>query len=90
MLKKLLKYEFIFLSKDFTRIYIAYGINVAIVSLLMLLDRSATSNRSAFTALTILLMMFAVVYYVFTVLLAFMTISHNVKRFKKNLFSHEG
>ena len=90
MLKKLLKYEFIFLSKDFTRIYIAYGINVAIVSLLMLLDRSATSNHSAFTALTILLMMFAVVYYVFTVLLAFMTISHNVKRFKKNLFSHEG
>lgn len=90
MLKKLLKYEFIYLIKDFKRIYITYGISVAVVSLLMLFDKTAISDFSAFTAFTILLIMFALVYYIFTILLAFMTISHNVRRFKKNMFSHEG
>ena len=36
MLRKLLKYEFIFLIKDFSRIYIIYGIEVLILTLLLL------------------------------------------------------
>ena len=36
MLRKLLKYEFIFLIKDFSRIYIIYGIEVLILALLLL------------------------------------------------------
>ena len=35
MLRKLLKYEFIFLIKDFSRIYIIYGIEVLILALLL-------------------------------------------------------
>ncbi|MBQ2580845.1 MAG: hypothetical protein II574_04360 [Ruminococcus sp.] len=88
MLKKLLKYEFIYLSKDFTRIYITYGASVAIFSLLLLINQGTGSVVSS--ALVTLLAIFGIVYYIFTALLAFMTISHNVRRFKKNMFSHEG
>lgn len=85
MLKKLLKYEFIYLVKDFARTYIIYGITVLIFTLLVSLRGSASS-----TAYVTLAMIFAVIYYVFTFLLAILTISHNVRRFKKNMFSHEG
>lgn len=84
MLKKLLKYEFIYLKKDFTRIYIAYAVNVAIVALLVLVIDSSDSSVIS------MLVLFGFIYYAFTTLLAFMTISHNVRRFKKNMFSHEG
>ena len=85
MLKKLLKYEFIFLVKDFARTYIIYGAEVLILTLLFSMGR--TSNDIAFVTL---IGIFSVIYYVFTLLLAMLTITHNVRRFKKNMFSHEG
>ena len=42
------------------------------------------------TALTTLLIIFLIIYYIFTLILALLTISHNSRRFKKNMFSHEG
>lgn len=85
MLRKLLKYEFIYLVKDFVRTYIIYGITVLILTLLVSLRGS--SGSPAYVSLTTI---FAIIYYIFTLVLALMTISHNVRRFKKNMFSHEG
>ena len=85
MLGKLLKYEFIYLVKDFAKTYIIYGATVLIFSILVLGGSSASG-----TAFVTLFGIFAVIYYIFTFLLAILTISHNVRRFKKNMFSHEG
>ena len=85
MLRKLLKYEFIFLIKDFSRIYIIYGIEVLILALLL-----SIGGTSAAHGLYTLISIFAIIYYIFTFVLALLTISHNVRRFKKNMFSHEG
>ena len=87
MLGKLIKHEFIFMLKDFTRTYIIYG---GVVLLLKLLISIASGSREPGTAMTTLLVIFAVIYYVFTFVLALLTISHNVRRFKKNMFSQEG
>jgi len=87
MLGKLIKHEFIFMIKDFTRTYIIYG---GVVLLLKLLISIASGSREPGTAMTTLLVIFAVIYYVFTFVLALLTISHNVRRFKKNMFSQEG
>ena len=86
MLKKLLKYELMFLVKDFLRTYILYGIVSLIVSLMLLVSRSASGS----TAFGTLFGIFLCIYAVFTAILAFSTMMHNVKRFKKNMFSHEG
>lgn len=86
MLGKLLKYEFIFLTKDFARIYIIYGAEVLILSVLLGIGSSSGTGNAYFTLIGI----FGIIYYVFTLLLAILTISHNVRRFKKNMFSHEG
>lgn len=86
MLKKLLKHEFIFLVKDFMRIYIIYG---AVVLILKLLITVSGSQRIG-SALFILTTMIATIYYIFTFVLALLTVSHNVRRFRKNLFSQEG
>lgn len=85
MLGKLLKYEFIFLVKDFARTYIVYGAEVLMLSLLL-----STGGGSSGDALSILTGIFGIIYYIFTMLLALLTITHNVRRFKKNMFSHEG
>ena len=84
MLGKLLKYEFIYLAKDFTRTYIIYGFEVILLAILI----NIPGGRSL-TYLT-LVWIFGAIYYIFTMLLALLTISHNVRRFKKNMFSHEG
>ncbi len=86
MLGKLLKYEFIFLAKDFRRTYIVYAVNVLILAVLVGFSRTASLGNFLYTLTGI----FSVIYYVFTLLLAILTISHNVRRFKKNMFSHEG
>lgn len=83
MLGKLLKYEFIYLVKDFTRTYIIYGAEVLVFTILI----AISGHGSAYGTL---LGIFAVIYYIFTLVLALLTISHNVRRFKKNMFSHEG
>ncbi|MBR3267430.1 MAG: hypothetical protein IKI58_01680 [Oscillospiraceae bacterium] len=87
MLGKLIKHEFIYLIKDFTRTYIIYG---AVVLILKLLLSIAIHDNDPGTALTTLLIIFLIIYYIFTLILALLTISHNSRRFKKNMFSHEG
>ncbi|MBQ8921798.1 MAG: hypothetical protein IJ060_06510 [Oscillospiraceae bacterium] len=87
MLGKLIKHEFIFMIKDFTRTYIIYG---AVVLILKLLLSIGTSSSNPSTSFVTLFTIFAVIYYIFTFVLALLTISHNVRRFKKNMFSHEG
>jgi len=83
MLGKLLKYEFKYLINDFSRTYIIYAAIILILKVLMMSDSSSTGMLT-------LLSIFAVAAYVYTFLLAALTISHNVRRFKKNMFSHEG
>lgn len=86
MLRKLLKYELMYLVKDFTRTYIFYAADILILALLVGIGNSGAGG----TAYVTLLGIFGVIYYVFTLILAMLTITHNVKRFKKNMFSHEG
>ena len=87
MLGKLIKHEFRFLIKDFTRTYIFYGVSVLILKLLIVISGD---GRSVGTAMATLLAIFAIIYYIFTFILALLTISHNVRRFKKNMYSQEG
>ena len=67
MLGKLLKYEFIYLVKDFTRTYIIYGAEVLVFTILI----AISGHGSAYGTL---LGIFAVIYYIFTLVLALLTI----------------
>lgn len=89
MLGKLLKHEYIYILKSFTPIYIAYFAFAvgAKMLLTMLYNDNSLADSSGF--MTLFWIIF-VGFYIFTMILALMTITNNSRRFKKNMFSQEG
>lgn len=88
MLGKLLKYEFKYLIKEFTRYYAVYGALLVAVILMFQLAMLEKSSSGGF--ITILFTACLVAYVIYTILLVFLTIAYNVRRFKRNMFSQEG
>ena len=87
MIGKLLKYEFRYMIKDFARIYVGYGVLVLILAIMTGVLKGSPNEGFVFMALFTSLV---TIYAVFTFILAFLTITHNVKRFRINMFSREG
>ena len=87
MLGKLLKYELRYMIRDFIRIYLFYGALVLFLVFMTFLIKVDNGSGTLFISLYTTLLS---VYSVFTVILAFLTITHNIKRFRVNMFSREG
>ena len=89
MFRKLLKHEYIYIFKSFAPIYGIYLALTLVFKLLITLDcNSSVSDNS--TTFDVAFYIVAITFYLFTFILALLTISNNVKRFKDNMFSHEG
>lgn len=88
MIGKLLKYEFKYLVRDFTRTYLIYA--GLLLSVILLYHMAGAGRSSGGSFIYLLFSACATAYVIYTVVLVFITVAHNVRRFRKNMFSQEG